>query len=224
MEVPSLVVPWISEQKPDEAQGSAEFDSIWSERYFFVQWVPACSHSMQGQDSFLSKDMAETSSYSLLWHGSVKVTRAFISLLQLYKNQSLPLEQWHPRFLHALWKVYAASNRREKNWCIKWFFFKSLQELHPHGSYISCKCCNVFSMGTSIHAQGTQSEPLRFCGIKHQSLLQKLSRVRSGGLTSLKNSQLVRMSWKRSCLCDSFGNLVAVKVVSSWALEFCSCF
>lgn len=125
MEVPSLVVPWISEQKPDEAQGSAEFDSIWSERYFFVQWVPACSHSMQGQDSFLSKDMAETSSYSLLWHGSVKVTRAFISLLQLYKNQSLPLEQWHPRFLHALWKVYAASNRREKNWCIKWFFLRA---------------------------------------------------------------------------------------------------
>lgn len=103
-------------------------------------------------------------------------------------------------------------------------YFKSLQELHPHGCYISCKCCNMFSMGTSIHAQGTRSEPLRLCSRKHQSLLQMLSRVRSGGLTSLKNSQLARMSWQRSCSCDSFGSLVAVKVVSSWALEFCSCF
>lgn len=95
------------------------------------------------------------------------------------------------------------------------FFLKSLQELHPHHSCTSCKCCNVFSMGSSIHAQGTWSEPLRLCSRKHQSLLQMLSRVRSGRLTSLKNFQPVRMSWQRSCSCDSFGSLVAVKVVSS---------
>lgn len=41
------------------------------------------------------------------------ITFAFISLLQLYRNRSFPMEQWHQGFLHALWKVYAASSRRE---------------------------------------------------------------------------------------------------------------
>lgn len=55
-------------------------------------------------------------------------------------------------------------------------FSRKLQELHPshvrvHHGYISCKCCNVFSMGTSIHAQGTWSEPLRLCIREYKSFI-----------------------------------------------------
>lgn len=99
------------------------------------------------------------------------------------------------------------------------FFSQSLQELHPshvkvHCGYISCKYCNVFSVGTSIHAQGTGSEPWGLCIREHQSLRQMLSRVIPGSLTSLKNSQLVRTSWRRSCSCDSFGSQLAGRVLS----------
>lgn len=68
-------------------------DSIWSESYFSVQWVPACSHSMQGQDSFLSKDMAEISSHPLLQHGSVQVTVNYICFhftAAVVQEQKLP--------------------------------------------------------------------------------------------------------------------------------------
>lgn len=93
IEVPSPILPRISEQKLEGAQGSAQFDSIWSESYFSVQWVPACSHSMQGQDSFLSKDMAEISSHPLLQHGSVQVTVNYICFhftATVVQEQKLP--------------------------------------------------------------------------------------------------------------------------------------
>lgn len=92
--------------------------------WFYLEWklllCPVGSsllpqHARSGQFSFKGHGRSiftlsyfSTGLLKLRW-----ITFAFISLLQLYRNRSFPMEQWHQGFLHALWKVCAASSRRE---------------------------------------------------------------------------------------------------------------
>lgn len=106
----------------------------------FFRWVPACSHSMQGQDRFLSKEVAETSSYALFQHGSIKVTVTYIGFhftAVVAQEQKPPYSAVTSRASSCLLKSTCCKQQRGIKSMSQVFFAVSRNYIPPMSKYIA---------------------------------------------------------------------------------------